>query len=73
MACHGGDGDFGLVYRLATTASPHACILGFILSNALWIVWGWHTQAFALIVLEGILLGMNARGFRKNQRSRNAG
>jgi hypothetical protein len=45
---------------------------GFILSNALWIIWGWHTNAFGLIVLECILLGMNARGFRKNQRGNRA-
>jgi hypothetical protein len=39
---------------------------GFILSNALWVIWGLHADAYALILLECILLGMNARGFRKN-------
>ncbi|KEX92264.1 amino acid transporter [Pseudomonas putida] len=39
---------------------------GFIASNALWVVWGLHSHAYALIVLECVLLGMNARGFRKN-------
>jgi hypothetical protein len=39
---------------------------GFILSNALWVVWGLHSNAYALIVLECVLLGMNARGFKKN-------
>jgi hypothetical protein len=39
---------------------------GFIVSNALWVVWGLHSDAYALIVLECVLLGMNARGFRKN-------
>ncbi|KRP58641.1 hypothetical protein [Pseudomonas trivialis] len=47
---------------------------GFILSNTLWVAWGWHTNAYGLIVLECILLGMNARGFTKNLRAqRNAG
>ena len=39
---------------------------GFIVSNVLWVVWGLHSNAQALIVLECVLLGMNARGFRKN-------
>lgn len=39
---------------------------GFITSNALWVIWGLHTDAYALILLECILLGMNARGFKKN-------
>ncbi|VVN48055.1 hypothetical protein PS639_05971 [Pseudomonas fluorescens] len=39
---------------------------GFIASNALWVIWGLHANAYALILLECVLLGMNARGFRKN-------
>ena len=39
---------------------------GFILSNALWVIWGLHADAYALILLECILPGMNARGFKKN-------
>ena len=39
---------------------------GFIVSNVLWVVWGLHSNAQALIVLECVLLGMNARGFRTN-------
>ena len=39
---------------------------GFILSNALWVIWGLNADAYALILLECILVGMNARGFKKN-------
>lgn len=39
---------------------------GFILSNVLWVIWGLNADAYALIVLECVLLGMNARGFRNN-------
>lgn len=39
---------------------------GFIASNALWVIWGLHANAYALILLECVLLGMNARGFKKN-------
>ncbi len=38
----------------------------FVLSNLLWIVWGWHTQAYALIALQVGLFLMNLRGIRKN-------
>lgn len=40
--------------------------LCFILSNALWIGWGWHAQAYALIILQLGLFLMNVRGTRKN-------
>lgn len=39
----------------------------FLLSNALWIVWGWHTAAWALVVLQVCLLAMNIRGANKNE------
>ncbi|RIJ08594.1 hypothetical protein DXT77_19895 [Pseudomonas sp. 91RF] len=38
----------------------------FIISNALWVVWGYHTDAYALILLQVFLFVMNLRGFRKN-------
>ncbi len=38
----------------------------FILSNLLWITWGWHTSAYALIVLQVGLFFMNWRGARQN-------
>ena len=39
----------------------------FILSNLLWIVWAWHTNAWALIALQVGLFGMNVRGAMKNE------
>ncbi len=41
----------------------------FILSNILWIVWGWHAAAFALIALQVGLFALNIRGGRKNESS----
>jgi len=38
----------------------------FLLSNVLWSVWGWHTSAYALIVLQVCLAAMNVRGVYKN-------
>lgn len=38
----------------------------FLASNVMWTVWGWHTQAYALIVLQVLLAAMNARGVYKN-------
>ena len=37
----------------------------FLLSNALWVAWGWHRQAYALIALQFCLAAMNLRGARK--------
>lgn len=41
----------------------------FMASNALWIAWGWHAHAWALIVLQVGLLAMNVRGAVKNDLS----
>ena len=38
----------------------------FLASNVLWSIWGWHSQAYALIVLQIFLAAMNARGIYKN-------
>ena len=38
----------------------------FLLSNVLWIIWGWHASAYALIVLQIALAALNIRGVRKN-------
>lgn len=40
----------------------------FVLSNVLWIVWGWHDKAWALIALQMGLFAMNVRGIVKNER-----
>jgi len=37
----------------------------FILSNALWVAWGWHGDAPALVVLQVCLAAMNLRGLLK--------
>lgn len=39
----------------------------FVLSNLLWVVWGWSTHAWALIVLQVGLFALNLRGLRKNE------
>jgi hypothetical protein len=38
----------------------------FLASNVLWSVWGWHTAAYALIVLQVALALMNVRGVYRN-------
>ena len=45
----------------------------FIASNVLWTVWGWHTHAIALIVLQVILAIMNVRGLHKTEKLEEAG
>jgi hypothetical protein len=41
----------------------------FLASNVLWVVWGLHDDAWALIALQVILAAMNVRGVRKNERA----
>ena len=38
----------------------------FLASNLLWVVWGWHSSAYALIALQFGLFALNVRGARKN-------
>ena len=39
----------------------------FIVSNVLWVAWGWHAHAYALIVLQVGLFILNFRGAQKNE------
>lgn len=39
---------------------------GYLLSNVLWVAWGWADEAYALVVLQFVLAAMNIRGVRKN-------
>lgn len=38
----------------------------FLASNVLWVAWGWHAGAIALIVLQVALAALNVRGAWKN-------
>jgi hypothetical protein len=39
----------------------------FILSNVMWIAWGIHDEAWALIALQAALMVTNIRGIFKNE------
>lgn len=39
----------------------------FLLSNVLWVAWGLHTSAWALIALQVCLAGLNVRGLFKTE------
>jgi hypothetical protein len=41
----------------------------FIVSNVLWIIWGLHDRAYALILLQVALAIMNVRGAGKTSES----
>jgi hypothetical protein len=45
----------------------------FMLSNVLWIAWGLHDEAYALIVLQVCLCLTNIRGAVKNDREQQSG
>jgi hypothetical protein len=38
----------------------------FLFSNVLWVIWGIHARAYALIALQACLAVMNVRGEWKN-------
>jgi hypothetical protein len=44
----------------------------FIVSNIMWIVWGVHDGAWALITLQAGLLAMNVRGIIRNHKEAEA-
>ena len=55
-------------YFVASTRSQRRR-MGFwlyLMSNVLWITWGLHAKAYALIVLQLCLVVMNVRGERRN-------
>ena len=37
----------------------------FLLSNVLWVAWGIHAQAYALVALQVCLAALNIRGVKK--------
>jgi hypothetical protein len=41
----------------------------FLLGNVLWIVWGIHDEAYAVILLQVCLAAVNIRGERKTRTS----
>ena len=41
----------------------------FLFSNVLWVGWGWHDHAWALIILQVGLALLNIRGVAKNERA----
>lgn len=45
----------------------------FVASNVLWVAWGLHADAYALIALQVGLFVLNLRGVRKNDPNNDAG
>ena len=45
----------------------------FLASNVLWVIWGWHVAAYALIILQVCLAVLNVRGAQKNDSAESSG
>lgn len=45
----------------------HAGFLLSLFSNLLWVIWGWHVQAFAVLGLQIALATLNIHGVRKTE------
>ena len=55
---------------LVASRSARKRVIGFwcfIASNVLWVVWGLHDHAYALVGLQFCLAAMNIRGVYKNE------
>lgn len=61
--------SLGAAWLMGSNARPRRNIgfWCFLLSNALWVAWGLHTQAWALIALQAGLAATNVRGLFKTQ------
>jgi hypothetical protein len=54
---------------LIASRSPRKRTFGFwcfLASNVLWVVWGLHDHAYALVGLQFCLAALNSRGIYKN-------
>ena len=45
----------------------------FLVSNVLWVAWGWHDAAWALVALQGFLAVTNVRGLADNREGEDGG
>jgi hypothetical protein len=55
---------------LIASRNPHKRAIGFwcfLASNVLWVAWGLHDRAYALVCLQFFLAALNARGIYKNE------
>jgi len=55
---------------LVGSRSAHKRAIGFwcfLASNVLWVVWGLHDRAYALVSLQFFLAALNFRGVYKNE------
>jgi hypothetical protein len=55
---------------LVASRSPHKRAVGFwffLAGNVLWVAWGFHDRAWALVGLQFCLAGLNIRGVYKNE------
>jgi len=55
---------------LVASRSPHRRAVGFwffLASNVLWVAWGIHDRAWALVGLQFCLATLNIRGVYKNE------
>ena len=55
---------------LIASRSAHKRAIGFwcfLASNLLWVIWGFHDRAWALVGLQFFLATLNIRGVYKNE------
>jgi hypothetical protein len=55
-------------YLVGSQSKREAGFWVFLLSNALWVIWGAHDGAYAFIVLQVSLGALNIRGVFRNEK-----
>jgi hypothetical protein len=67
MARDGSDGRRGVVGSVSKKIQAQLGVLAISFRNLLWVVWGLHDRAYALIFLQFCLAFLNIRGAIKNR------
>jgi hypothetical protein len=67
VAGHGRHGGGGLAGRLALAAQARGRLLVLPCKQRLWVAWGIHDHAWALVGLQFCLATLNIRGVYKNE------
>ena len=72
MACNGRHRYGGWLVASQRRYKRNYGFWCFLVSNVLWVIWGWHDHAWALIVLQIALAATNIRGASRNDPSKAA-
>lgn len=71
MTCDGSQYTFCVAVDFSIQSKRHVGFWLSLLSNLLWIMWGWYAKAFAVLGLQIALATINIRSVRKTVATHN--